>query len=229
MNAISVQDLAVMTEATWSFGSDEPTWQHGRHGSAGRFDPFPAYPHERLVVEAIADLVADVCPPLWDVELFIADREETGRSNGYSSVRESGEYVGDDWVKSEPVGLIMLSGKRIPPHPALTRYLVAHEYGHHVEWMLNRVAGAKNIQSDDVIKEYREVRGLGDEHMHAGSGGRWHNGIHEIFACDFRILVCGVEPEFWPHPGVPRPRSIDGITAWWMSHVEAMAAAAKAA
>ncbi len=206
MNAIIVQDLAVMTEATWSFSDrSEPKWRHRRRGSSGTFDPFPAYPHDRGVVEETVALVTDACPPLWNVDLYIADREEIGRSNGYSSVDEGGEYVDGEWVKGPPTGLIMLSGKRIPPHSAVTRYLVAHEYGHNVEWMLNRARGAKHLQSEDLPDEYLKVRGLDAEHSHEGSGGTWHAGIHEIIACDFRILVCGIEVGYWPHPGIARP------------------------
>ena len=39
----------------------------------------------------------------------------------------------------------------------------------------------------------------------------------EVFACDFRLLVCDTEPEFWPHPGVPRPEGILAIRAWWLT------------
>lgn len=222
MSAIIVHDLSVMSDADWSFRTNAPTWQHGRHGSVGTFDPFPAYPHDRAVVDQTAAQISKECQPLWNVELFIADREETGRSNGYSSVHEGGGYVDGEWVKGDPTGLIMLSGKRIPPHPAVTRYLVAHEYGHNVEWMLNRARGAQNIQSDDVINEYGQVRGLSAEHMHHGSGGRWHDSVHEIFACDFRIVVCGIEGDYWPHPGVPRPHGT-ALTTWWVDQIALLA------
>jgi hypothetical protein len=226
---IIVRDLDVMAEANWSFRTSAPQWQHQVHGSMGTFDPFPCYPHQRDVVEEAAAAVTKACPPLWNVELFIADREETGRSNGYSSVDAGRRYVDGEWVQGDPIGLIMLSGKRIPPHPALTRYLVAHEYGHNVEWMLNRVRGEKSLTGGDLPKEYAEVRGLGAEHMHDGSGGRWHDSVHEILACDFRILVCEVEAGYWPHPGVPHPSGIGAIRTWWADQMEALSGAVKAA
>lgn len=226
MSTIIVRDLDVMSGGNWSFRSAEPTWQHGRHGSVGTFDPFPAYPHDRAVVDEAVAHVTKACPPLWDVELYVADREETGRSNGYSSLNEGGQYVDGEWVKGDPTGLIMFSGKRIPPHPAVTRYLVAHEYRHNVEWMLNRVNGARHLQGDEVVQQYAELRGLTDEHMHAGSGGRWHDAVHEIFACDFRILVCQVEPDYWPHAGVPRPTETAALSDWWTAQVAKLTEAA---
>lgn len=228
MSAIIVRDLDVMAEATWSFRTGAPQWQHQVHGSMGTFDPFPGYPHQREVVEETAAAVANACPPLWDVELFIADREEAGRTNGYSSVDAGGRYIEGEWVKGDPIGLIMLSGKRIPPHPALTRYLVAHEYGHNVEWMLNRVRGEANLFGGSLPKEYADMRGLTADHMHDGTGGRWHNSLHEILACDFRILVCEVEVDYWPHPGVPHPRDLVAVRSWWAEQTDALASAARA-
>lgn len=224
MAEIVIRELNVMTDAGWSFNDSMPVWRHGRLGSSGRFDPFPAYPHDVAVVREMAERVQRICPPRWDVELYVADREELGRSNGYSNAHEDGHYDDNDhWVRDAPSGLIMLSGKRVPPHPAMTRYLVAHEYGHNVEWMLNDARGER-LQGDAVVTEYAKMRGMSTP-VHHGSGGRWHDSAAEVFACDFRILVCDVEEEFWPHPGVPHPRELPqtgDLIAWWAKAQEGL-------
>jgi hypothetical protein len=171
-----------------------------------------------------AEHVAGWCPPVWDVDLYIADREETGRTNAWSTVHEDGRYEGDTWVKDPPIGLIVLSGKRTPPHPALTRHLVAHEYGHNVEWMVNYTRGV-GLHDDSLAREYAEMRGLPDSALHHGTGGRWHDSVHEILACDFRIVVCDIEPEYWPHPGIPHPDRVDELDGWWADAVNALTAA----
>lgn len=226
MAEIIVREVHPATEGVWSFRDSTVMWRHGRYGSAGTFDPFPAYRHDVQVVRHTAEQVAQMVPPLWDVELFVADREEVGRSNGYSNVHQEGHS--DDagrWVRDSPTGLIVLSGKRIPPHPAVTRYLVAHEYGHNVEWMINHVRGGdKALQSDVTVEAYAKLRGL-PVPIHAGSGGRWHDSAAEVFACDFRILVCQVEPEFWPHPGVPHPRDLPDLWPWWKRALDDLHAA----
>jgi hypothetical protein len=223
---ISVHELDVMNDAAWPFdGTSTPRWQHQNYGSVATFDPYPAYAHElQDVVEAAAHVEA-CCPPLWNVELYVADREEIARSNGHSSVFADGHYEGDEWIKHDPLGLIMLSGKRIPPHPAMTAYLVGHEYGHNVEWMLNQVRDAPNLYHPDLAREYAQMRELPAETVRHGSGGRWHDAVHEIFACDFRIVVCGVEHGFWPHPGVPRPDDVPALAGWWDTAVQSLKAA----
>jgi hypothetical protein len=211
---IVVSAVDIAREANWSFSNSKPTWRHRRFGSVGTFDPFPAYPHDMGVVTEAATYVQGKCSPRWDVELFVADREEEGRSNGYSNVHQDGHYDdGDQWVKEPPIGLIMLSGKRVPPHPAVTRYLVAHEYGHNVEWMLNDLRGHA-VQGSDVVTEYAQMRGMPTP-IHHGSGGTWHDAAPEVFACDFRILVCGIEADYWPHPGVQHPSGLPDLAEWW--------------
>lgn len=225
---ITVRPIA-LADCQWQFRDSAPHWQHRDYGAAATLDPFPAYGHDLGQAQEAARHVASVCPPLWDVEVFVADREEVGRSNGFSSLREGGHYEGETWVKDPPTGLIFLSGKRVPPHPAMTRYLVAHEYGHNVEWMLNHIRGAKHARSDALVTDYAKVRGLPPESIHHGHGGVWHDSVTEIFACDFRILACGVEEEFWPHPGVGRPEQIDGLAGWWTQAVEDLQAAREGA
>ncbi|MGI5155813.1 hypothetical protein [Microbispora sp. CA-102843] len=229
MSEIHVRPLAVMAEAQWSFESVNPQWRAHSYSMTSTFDPFPAYAHDVGLVAAEAARVSALCPPLWDINLYVADREETGRSNGHSNVHEDGHYEGDDWVKDPPIGLIVLSGKRIPPHPAMTRHLVAHEYGHHVQWMLNQVGGARHLHDDHGhMTEYAELRGLPEDAVHHGTGGRWHDSVREVFACDFRILVCETEREFWPHPGIPRPEDVPGLVDWWADAVKRIEAAASA-
>jgi hypothetical protein len=226
--AITVRPVDIMAEAYWRWETGTPQWRDKRGGPASAFDPFPAYRHDVATVEATAQQVAAVALPAWDVDIIVADREEVGRTNGFSAIGDGGHYEGDEWVKDPPWGLIMLSGKRIPPHPAMTRYLVAHEIGHHVEWWVNWARGAKNWQDATLVNEYAELRGLGTRHF--GTGGRWHDSPTEVFACDFRIVVCGIETEFWPHLGVPRPEEVGAdLKGWWAQAIDDLRASVVAA
>lgn len=212
---ITVHALDVMAESEWQFRDNAPAWKWRDYRKMSTFDPFPAYPHNLDDVIGAAGYVQGCFTPRWNVELYVADREETGRSNGFSYCHEGGRYVGDEWTRDVPTGLIVLSGKRIPPHPAVTRYLVAHEYGHHVQWMIAHFKGASSVHDESWMDEYTSLRGLGPEHRHHGSGGRWHDGLDEIFACDFRILICDVEPGYWPHSGIAYPTTVPGLNDWW--------------
>lgn len=213
--SILIHDLHVAGQGRWAFRDSALTWcPVNRYGFTSTFDPFPAYAHDRAVAEAAAAHVTGCCPPLWDVDCYLADREEDSRSNGHSNIHE-GHYEGGEWVKTRS-GMIMLSGKRIPPHPAMTRHLIGHEYGHNVAYMLNSLRGEKHLAStDDLYGEYAKARGLPESSVHHGEGGTWHDSACEIFACDFRILVCGIELEFWPHPGISRPEDVPGLAGWW--------------
>lgn len=96
----------------------------------------------------------------------------------------------------------------------MTRHLVGHELGHNVEYMLEDLGG-NPVHQGVVVKDYAKLRGLPDTSLHHGEGGRWHDSAYEVFACDMRILACDLEPEYWPHPGVPHPHEVDGLLAWW--------------
>jgi len=218
---VTVRDLDALGEAAWDFRTSSAQWQHPHgFGMGAGWDPFPAYRHDYAEASATVLAAAAKCPPLYDITLYLADREDKGRTNGWSHL-DKHHYGDEGWL-----GVIMLLGKRIPPHPGITRHLAAHEYGHHAEWMLNMARGAKTPHSNDVAAEYMRVRGLPPGSSHHGEGGTWHDSVHEIFACDFRILVCGAEPEYWPHPGVPRPGDVPGLDRWWADAVSEIGAAA---
>jgi len=226
MPQVAVKLVDIMSSSRWEFRDTGPTWQHPVYGGGrAKWDPFPCYRHEMDAAIAAAEHVARVCPPPWPVTIYLADLEETSRTNAYSYLHETGHYEDGTWVDDEPSGLIMLAGKRIPPHPAVTAYLIGHEYGHQAEWMINFAAGRERLHSPLAARDYIKVRGLPDEADHHGSGGAWHDSVHEILACDFRILACGLEPGYWPHPGVPRPEDIPGLPAWWEETLAAIEAA----
>lgn len=103
--AVTVHELAVMHFATWHFRDHIalPHWHHPRYGSfTATFDPFPGYPHDTAIVAETVAHVSRCCPPIWDVEVWVADREEIGRSNGHSNVHDGGHYEGDEYVKDTP-------------------------------------------------------------------------------------------------------------------------------
>lgn len=213
--SISLHETGLQ-DANWSFDSSAPMWRpvvdgESRYTAATTLDPFPAYGHDLATVKDAIAHVQQMFKPKWDVHLYVSDREHVGRTNAFSTYANN--YYGDD-KDTRPVdyGVIFMAGKRIPPHPAMTRHLVAHEYGHQVEWMLDVATGGR-LDQREFIKRYAEVRGLNA--LHHGDGGNWHNAPSEIFACDFRILACGLEIEYWPHPGVPEPQADYRLVAWW--------------
>jgi hypothetical protein len=181
-------------------------------------DPAPGYAHDRVLVEAEFEKCRRLAPLPHPLDLILISHEFEGRTNGWYT--ENLHYLTDDkgeYLKlpngnldTMPVGIICLCAKRIPIHPAMTRYLVPHEYGHAIE---NRLAKIRGMKDHELLEHYQtKVRPTAQR----GYGpGKWHNAIGELFANDFRILVMRSEPEFWPHPGHSHPFVTDGVHAWW--------------
>lgn len=197
----------------WPFGGDPRpyvTVGQGHWGKRRTFvDPFPCYGHDADLVDStlIAVQQAFPLPPEVSVQFTILPFEELGRTNGWTQQDWEHLYDADNKPTGEKryIPTVVLSGKRIPPHPAMTRYLVPHEYGHIVAGWLAHKAGDKNADPRTVEKDYAKLRGLKQDEEHVYGGGSWHCDAGEVMANDFRILVCGLEPDYWPHPGVPRP------------------------
>jgi len=198
----------------WDYRSGVPYHAYAGWSGKAELDPIPSYSHKREHAQPILDICVEKFPPLNPLTLWLANKDELGRTNGFSqrcwdyrNQREDGSYP--------RTSHIYLCAKRIPLHPAMTRYLVAHEYGHHIQWWAEIIRGMDEQPFEDAYSELR----TGTHNGH-GSPGRWHNSAAEVFACDFRILVAGVETEFWPHDTIPYPTEVPAVVEWWAKLVE---------
>jgi hypothetical protein len=205
------QQVIFRADPGWAFDDSGPRYALSFEGSYTRLekvDPAPCYAHDVDAVRAELAHLQRVAPIPVPLAIFVLSHEMLGRTNAWFS--EDRVYRGNNTSDSFQIGLIAMSGKRIPIHPAMTRYLVAHEYGHFVEHFLARHRGLKD---GELRRQYREqVRPQGSE---AYGCGKWHDATGEIFANDFRILVAKRETEFWPHPNVPRPEENLAAIGWW--------------
>lgn len=188
----------------WDFAGEYPKIYTGRTSTP--VDPFPAYAHDKELVEFWAAKVFNSLPIKVPPTIYLLSHEARSRTNGWAQ----------RWWNNDPT--IVMSAKRVPIHPAMTRYLVAHEYGHHVDYALGDIRGYDE-NSDGMRLEYQAIRGGELDY----SGGIWHKNVGELFANDFRILVAGVEAEFWPHPGFPHPlEAPPRLRKWWDKTIEQM-------
>ncbi len=211
-----MERVVEVTELQWGFDSEGPFTKVSPSPATHnhiRLDPTPAYPHSRdLVIETLkrCEEMFPLPVPVW---VYNVHFEGLSRTNGdtrdwseYSTLNEHGEYIGGS--------MILLYGKRTPIHPATTRALVAHEYGHAVD----RALAAKRYKGMDYVEkqraEYAKLRNL-PKAGHYGPS-TWHEMPSELIANDFRYLVMGIEREFWPH-SAPTPDQVPEIQEWWAS------------
>lgn len=171
------------------------------------FDPFPCYIHDKDLVLKEVSRIESLFPIGFDTFWFILPYEEVSRTNGQAShniVQYKTETQRDTWE-----GVIELYGKRICIHPAMTRYLISHEYGHIVDdWICN----SKEIDYSGMDEEYAKMRNI---ELNTSYGGlKWHTNIGEIIANDFRICIGNTESEFWPHE-VKHPLECQNVIDFW--------------
>lgn len=207
--------IVELPDLEWGFGSKPAVRPGGWHTYV---DPFPCYAHDvelvRETLEGVESHVDVLCKPT----IYVLHHETEERTNGWATTRTP--YPRDESVPWN--GIIVLAGKRIPPHPAMTRYLTAHEYGHHAEYEALRRRGLEP-HARDVEDEYRKLRGMPDARPAYYGGRTWHLTASEVIANDFRVLVCGVESEFWPHE-VEHPLTLKKarrtrLERWWADEV----------
>lgn len=195
-----------------------------------KVDPFPCYmPNLDLVAALVAE--CERAFPLSNAvsELVIIGHDALERINGGTFEdtlwrRPDGTEWKDRVTCSCGCGAtkdiggqaitIVLYAKRIPIHPAMIRYLVAHEYGHAAFNYIRRSKGYDIHEDATLMKEYMAVRGL-EWKEQSYRGGMWHLNANEIVANDFRTLVVHRETEFWPHPEVPVATNNSPIAQWW--------------
>ncbi len=199
------------SQLEWAFRDSGPVWKSGKqYKREHRVDPFPCYAHDLGLVQEMVEKTEVIFPVKFLVDYYVLEYEDLGRTNGYAD-RES--VWGDKSGKVESwAPIIVLMGKRIPPHPAMTRYLVAHEYGHIAQWWIEHVRGIKDETTTKLDLEYMALRP--GSHNDYG-GGKWDSNVGELIANDFRILVCGAETEFWPHKHFPRPETVPAVVEFW--------------
>ena len=175
------------------------------------------------LVQSQLDAVCARWPLPWAVDVFLVSYASS--VPGQSAISWCGEASGAvataGRYKDIAIGNIALFGSYAPPHPALVRANVAHEYGHLVEAML--AARLHNGSGRALLTEYATLRGLTlapNDALNPLPGVGWTRHPGEVFANDFRLLLAQVEEEHWPHPGIARPETRPDVIAWWQRACE---------
>lgn len=208
-----MERVIVVKDLCWGFDNKGPYVRvgSGKWPTMIYVDPAPGYMHDIEIVKTCLAKCDEIKPLPNPPPIYLLQNDSTGGTNGNT-------HGDSDWdTKNEhgnlvPMPWICLFGKRIPLHPAMTRYLVFHEYGHCVEHFVAAKRFSKNDGVFENRKDYGKLRGLVEEKYYGLQS--WHLSPAEVFANDFRVLVCGVETEFWPHP-VPRPQDVPEVVAYW--------------
>lgn len=164
-------------------------------------DPFPCYPHDMKVAQETIDRLT----LRTDANIKVMPFESISRTNGWASKSGYYDYKEDGSWDYKYVHLIVLSGKRTPIMPAMTRYMIGHEYGHIVEHLIRDTLTDKTGINDGTdyefqtkfLKEYAKFRGI--EYSDKYGANNWHSNTQEVFANDYRILAAGIETDYWPH------------------------------
>lgn len=221
--------VAVLDPSDLRFGYDDkpPRWEQqpalkANYPRSESVDPWgPAYTHnEELTRALLRECVAAAPLGSAPVTLYLSLWDGLARMNGWSDYCHP--HYGDeadyrDWWRGPGLrpweGVISLSGKRIEIHPAVTRYVVAHEYGHLVDTALAQLRWPGDPNAFHKLHEdYRRLRRL-DTVSHYGNGTH-HLDVGEVLANDFRTIAVERERDFWAHPVTPGWK-LKRVVAWW--------------
>ncbi len=184
-------------EMKWDWDGSYPSYYtktpNSRHGGIYlKFDPFPCYNHNIELIKSELSRVEKIFPIQFETHCFIFKFECQSRTNGQAYTNTI-DYKSDD-KKETWDGVIDLYGKRIPIHPAMSRYLCSHEYSHIID---NWICRERGLEYNGLDEEYAKLRNI---ECNAKYGGRnWDSNIGEVIANDIRICIFDSEIEFWPH------------------------------
>jgi hypothetical protein len=190
-----------------------------------KVDPWgPCYTHDFEIASKMLAKCIKLAPLCQiPVSLFISCFESVSRSNGCAweefayyndEAKENWKGPGDTPFE----GMIFLSGKRTEIHPAVTRYVIPHEYGHIVENSLYKIRYPDSNDGEKQLEEeYAKMRGL--DNALSYSAGNHHKMPGEVMANDFRTYVIESETEFWPHEVKP-PWKLKRVQRWWDEAIE---------
>lgn len=210
-----IAKLYAPADLSYAFDGQGPfyTIQHANgHSWQEKVKATPCYTHDIDTVEVELARLQCLAPIPYPILIAILSHEFVGGTNGFA---RDGYYYNYETSKTEwHIGQICLCGKVIPIMPAMTRYLVSHEYGHLVEDQLERMRGLKD---GELRKQYIET--MRPDATYRYGPGHWHSNVGELIANDFRCLVAERELEFWPHPGFARPEDVPAVVAFW-SHAQ---------
>lgn len=170
-------------------------------------DPFPCYSHSEKLVEQMVKHCEQIINFKFKPQYFIMPFESESRTNAYAC--ENKDYAEKDEKDIKLNPYIVFHGKRICIHPAMTRYLVAHELGHVVHYTLEAILKKDH---EEFKKEYAKLREI-DYNKKYGALN-WHNNISEIIANDIRIVLFSTEFEFWQH-NIIFPLENKKVTDFW--------------
>jgi len=189
--------LVADQEMKWDWDSSNPLYltntPNSKYGGIHlKFDPFPCYHHDINLVKSELERIQNVFPIKFDIFCFIFQYECISRTNGQAylnTIDYKTETQKETWD-----GVIDLYGKRIPLHPAMTRYLINHEASHLIDsWICHQ----EGLDSNGLDKDYAKLRNIEIDTKYGGR--KWHSNIGEIIANDIRIVLFNAESEFWPH------------------------------
>lgn len=199
-----------------SQGFDDPTpsfyirCHKDVYGDSVKLDPFRCYHHDHQLIAKLFTEVEKKFALDFPANVYIFNYEPLSRTNGWATGQNYYDRDAGKYTKVFPY--FGLAGKRIPIMPSMSRYLVTHEYGHLVDYSITRRWRDKYDDDNGFRREYADMRGL--EFNDSYGCRKWHLNIGEIIANDFRIIMTGQEPEFWPHE-CQHPLKNKKVKSYW--------------